>query len=110
MNAGEAAGDAGTILSVDAIDEFRSEVNPKAEYGWKPGGVINVGIKSGTNSIHGTAYAYGRDTAFDARNYFNNSMDRRPVNCKPSSPWGWSSSAPRRWPDQERQALLFPKL
>ena len=75
MNAGEAAGDAGTILPVDAIDEFRSEVNPKAEYGWKPGGVINVGIKSGTNSIHGTAYAYGRDTAFDARNYFNNSID-----------------------------------
>jgi hypothetical protein len=75
MNAAEAAGDAGTILPVDAIDEFRSEINPKAEYGWKPGGVINVGIKSGTNDIHGTAYAYGRDTAFDARNYFNNSID-----------------------------------
>src|SRR4029077_840580 len=35
------------------------------------GAVINVGLKSGTNSIHGTAYAFGRDTALDERNYFN---------------------------------------
>jgi hypothetical protein len=33
--------------------------------------VVNVGIKSGTNSIHGTAYAYDRDDSFDVRNYFN---------------------------------------
>ncbi len=66
-----AAGDAGTIMPVDAIDEFKTEENPRAEYGWKPGAIVNVGVKSGTNSIHGSAYAYGRDTAFDARNYFN---------------------------------------
>jgi hypothetical protein len=66
-----AAGDAGTILPVDAIDEFKTEENPRAEYGWKPGAIVNVGVKSGTNSLHGSAYAYGRDTAFDARNYFN---------------------------------------
>ena len=66
-----AAGDAGTILPVDAIDEFKTEENPRAEYGWKPGAIVDVGIKSGTNTLHGSAYAYGRDTAFDARNYFN---------------------------------------
>ena len=71
MNAVMAAGDAGTMLSIDAIDEFKTEVNPRAEYGWKPGAVVNVGIKSGTNSIHGTAYAYGRDGNWDARDYFN---------------------------------------
>jgi hypothetical protein len=71
MNAGGISGDATTILPVDAIDEFKTEVNPRAEYGWKPGAVVNVGIKSGTNTIHGTAYAYGRDSAFDARDYFN---------------------------------------
>ena len=71
MNAVMAAGDAGTMLPIDAIDEFRTEQNPQAEYGWKPGGVINVGIKSGSNSIHGTAYAYGRDNAWDARDFFN---------------------------------------
>ncbi len=71
FNANLAAGDASTILPVDAIDEFKTEENPRAEYGWKPGAIVNVGVKSGTNSLHGTAYAYGRDTAFDARNYFN---------------------------------------
>ena len=71
FNAVGAAGDAGTIMPVDAIDEFKTEENPRAEYGWKPGAIVNVGIKSGTNTIHGSAYAYGRDTAFDARDYFN---------------------------------------
>jgi len=66
-----ASGDAGTIMSMDAIDEFKTEFNPRAQYGWKPGAIVNVGIKSGTNTVHGSAYAYGRDTAFDARNYFN---------------------------------------
>jgi hypothetical protein len=63
--------DAATILPVDAIQEFNTEENPKAEWGWKPGAVVNVGIKSGTNSLHGTAYAFGRSDAMDARNYFN---------------------------------------
>jgi hypothetical protein len=34
--------------------------------------VVNVGLKSGTNQIHGTAFAFGRDgDMFDARNFFN---------------------------------------
>ncbi len=37
--------------------------NPKAEYGWKPGAVVNVGIKSGTNQLHGSAYAFYRSSA-----------------------------------------------
>jgi len=78
-----AAGDAGTIMPVDAIDEFKTEENPRAEFGWKPGAIVNVGVKSGTNTIHGSAYAYGRDTAFDARNYFNpvngNNPTKQPV-------------------------------
>ena len=71
VNGDTLAGDASTIIPIDAIQEFKTEVNPRAEYGWKPGGVINLGVKSGTNSLHGTAYAYGRETSFDARNFFN---------------------------------------
>src|SRR5215471_7503382 len=71
VNGDTLAGDASTIIPIDAIQEFKTEVNPRAEYGWKPGGVVNLGVKSGTNSVHGTAYAYGRDTSFDARNFFN---------------------------------------
>jgi hypothetical protein len=63
--------DGATILPIDAIQEFNLEENPKAEYGWRPGAVVNVGIKSGTNSLHGSAYAFGRSDAFNARNYFN---------------------------------------
>src|ERR1700730_4094017 len=70
MNAVMAAGDAGTILPIDAIDEFKTQQNPSAVYGWKPGAIVNVGIKSGSNQIHGTAYAYGRDGSWDARNYW----------------------------------------
>jgi hypothetical protein len=71
INGGALAGDASTTLPLDAIQEFNTEQNPRAEYGWKPGGIVNVGLKSGVNSLHGTAYAFGRDASWDARNYFN---------------------------------------
>jgi hypothetical protein len=63
--------DGATILPIDAIQEFNLMENPKAEYGWKAGAVVNVGIKSGTNQLHGAAYAFGRTQAWDGRNYFN---------------------------------------
>lgn len=71
INGAGIAGDSATILPVDAIQEFNLQQNPAAEYGWKPGSIVNVGLKSGTNRIHGSAYAFGRDTPLDARNYFN---------------------------------------
>jgi hypothetical protein len=71
INGPGVAGDAATIMPIDAIQEVKIEENPKAEYGGKPGAVVNVGIKSGTNGIHGTAYAFGRDSALDARNFFD---------------------------------------
>lgn len=84
--------DGATILPVDAIQEFNTMENPKAEYGWKPGAVVNVGIKSGTNQIHGSAYAFGRDGSWGARNAYNiaplaggcplSSCDKLPVQLK----------------------------
>jgi len=71
INGAGIAGDSATILPVDAIQEFNLIENPPAEYGWKPGAMVNVALKSGTNTLHGTAYAFGRDTPMDARNYFN---------------------------------------
>ncbi len=70
LNAPIPAGDSSTALPIDAIQEFNTEENPKAEFGWKPGAIVNAGLKSGTNSWHGTAFAFGRDTALDARNFF----------------------------------------
>ena len=72
INGAGIAGDSATILPIDAIQEFNVQENPPAEYGWKPGAVVNVGLKSGTNTVHGSAFAFGRDgNIFDARNYFN---------------------------------------
>lgn len=63
--------DSTTILPLDAIQEFNLIENPKAEYGGKPGAVVNAGVRSGTNALHGSAYAFGRDGSWDARNVFN---------------------------------------
>jgi hypothetical protein len=71
LNTSYRAGDTASLVPIDAIQEFSAEQNPKAEYGFRDGGQVNVGVKAGTNSIHGTAYAFGRDAAAtDAPNYF----------------------------------------
>ncbi len=59
-----------TILSLDAIQEVNTIQSPKAEYGWMAGSVVNIGLKSGTNSIHGTAFGFFRNGALDASNAF----------------------------------------
>jgi hypothetical protein len=50
-------------LPLDSIQEFSTQQNPQAEYGWRDGSAVNLAVKSGTNSIHGSAYAFGRDAA-----------------------------------------------
>jgi hypothetical protein len=72
------AGDAQTLLPIDAIQEFNIQQNPKAEFGWKPGVQVNLGLKSGTNNIHGTAYAFGRDGSWDALNFFQPRSEPKP--------------------------------
>ena len=64
-------GDAATILPVDAIQELNVETNAPAEFGRRPGAVINVGLKTGGNAIHGSAFAYGRDSALNANDFVN---------------------------------------
>jgi hypothetical protein len=90
LNSPGTAGDAATILPIDAIQEFNVEENPKAEWGWRPGAVVNVGLKSGTNSIHGAAYAFGRTDSWDAENYFN-SGPQTPLNFEQ---WGGTVGGP----------------
>src|SRR6267143_1927793 len=63
--------DGAPILPLDAIQAFPLEENPRAEYGWKAGAIVIVGIRSGTNTFHGSGYAFGRDGSWAARNVFN---------------------------------------
>src|SRR5712672_1897239 len=68
--------DSSSAFPVDAIQEFHTQQNAPAEAGWKDGSVVNVGIKSGTNSLHGTAFAFGRNAAAtDAANYFTQQVN-----------------------------------
>src|SRR5271154_228069 len=83
INGAGIAGDSATILPIDAIQEFNVIQNPPAEYGWKPGTIVNVGLKSGTNTLHGTAYGFGRTTSLDARNYYDPvGTEKSPRNLK----------------------------
>ncbi len=63
--------------SVDALDEFKMQTSTySAEYGRSLGGVVNLQIKSGTNTLHGSGFDFMRNDAFDANNFFNNRAGR----------------------------------
>ncbi len=60
-----------TILPVDAVADLNVLSNFQPEYGRNAGAVVNIVTKSGTNMLHGSAAEYFRNSALDARNYFN---------------------------------------
>jgi hypothetical protein len=65
------SGTPASFLPLDSIQEFNTQESAGADYGVKPGVIVNMGIKSGTNQVHGTGYYFTRNSAVDARNYFN---------------------------------------
>jgi Carboxypeptidase regulatory-like domain/TonB dependent receptor len=69
---GTPGGAAGTNLGVDGVQEFKinTSVSP-AEYGRSSGGVISAVTRSGTNSLHGSAFEFIRNNAFDSLGYFD---------------------------------------
>jgi len=69
------------IPNIDAIQEFKVVGHDaKAEFGGATGGVMNMVSKSGGNSIHGSAFEFVRNDAFDARNSFDVCTSAR---CQP---------------------------
>jgi Carboxypeptidase regulatory-like domain/TonB dependent receptor len=69
---GTPGGAAGTNLGVDGVQEFKinTSVSP-AEYGRSSGGVISAVTRSGTNNLHGSAFEFIRNNAFDSLGYFD---------------------------------------
>ena len=60
---------------IDTVQEFKVQShNDQAEFGGVLGGIVNVVSKSGTNSLHGAAWEFLRNDAFDARNFFLRSV------------------------------------
>ena len=73
-----------STLSQEGIQEFQLILsNYNAEYGRASGGVINIVSKSGTNELHGDAFGYLRNKAFQARNPFSGQVDPVTGNLNP---------------------------
>ena len=64
-----------SLLPIDAIQEFNLQANFAPEYGRNSGSVINILTKSGSNHLHGSVFEFLRNSAMDARNYFNRTAD-----------------------------------
>jgi hypothetical protein len=68
-----ALGGTNSLVSVDAMQEFRIQTSSFApEFGRTPGGQISIVTRSGTNAFHGTLFEYFRNNVLDANNWFAN--------------------------------------
>lgn len=66
------AATSGQLLGVDAIREFNVVTGAYgAEYGKRPGAQVSILTDSGTNAWHGTVFEFLRNSALDARNFFD---------------------------------------
>jgi hypothetical protein len=75
-----AQGGTNSLVSVDALQEFRIQTSTYApEFGRSPGGQVSIVTRSGTNQFHGSVFDYFRNGALDANDWFadNNNL-RKP--------------------------------
>src|SRR5436309_1219779 len=67
------------LLGVEAVREFNVLTDTySAEYGKRAGGQINIVTSSGSNQVHGSAFEYLRNSALDARNFFDQTTGAPP--------------------------------
>jgi hypothetical protein len=60
-----------TLLPLDALAEIPVISGADAQFGRNAGAIVNIVTKSGTNELHGSAFEDFRNSAMDARNFFN---------------------------------------
>jgi hypothetical protein len=76
VNQSGVSGIAGVVLPLDAIEQFSVQTNASAESGRNPGGTVTLGLKAGTNTLHGSTYYYNRNELFGAKNPFANTKEK----------------------------------
>src|SRR5262249_25958630 len=68
-----ASGGTSSLVSVDAMQEFRVQTSSFApDFGRTPGGQISIATRSGSSSFHGTLFEYFRNDVLDAKDWFVN--------------------------------------
>ena len=104
VNQGGVENIAGVTLPIDSVAEFSLQTQSSSEVGRNPGGTVNLVTKSGTNTLHGTAYYYERHEALAASNPFNTLGDLPLSNVQ----WGASLGGPF-WKDHTFWFANFEK-
>jgi outer membrane receptor protein involved in Fe transport len=66
VNQGGVSGIAGTLLPIEAIDQFSVQSGGEAEQGRNSGSTVNLVMKSGTNNVKGSVYYFNRNEALSA--------------------------------------------
>ena len=90
-------------FNVDAVEEIRSSSGwMPAEIGRGAAGFTNIVTRSGSNGFHGSVFEFVRNSAFDARNYFDHATAEHPERIPPfrRNEFGFTNGGP----------VLIPKV
>src|SRR6202007_649057 len=75
-----ASGETNSLVSVEALQEFRVQTSSFApEFGRTPGGQISIVTRSGTNVFHSTLFEYFRNDVLDANDWLNGYTTNPPI-------------------------------
>lgn len=94
LSAGTVLGTTQSLVSVDALQEFRVQSSTySAEYGRTPGAQFSLVTRSGTNDLHGTLFDYLRNDFFDANDWFNDHLGK-PISALHQNDFGGTLGGP----------------
>ncbi len=93
----EMGGSTFSNFNVDAVEEIQSQSGwMPAEIGRGASGFTNIVTRSGSSGFHGSFFEFVRNSAFDARNYFDHSSIANPGRLPPfrRNEFGFTNGGP----------------